>query len=165
MKMTQQAWEKMQERIGLLIAGEIPEPYEILKGMLTGEKVIAIGDVVVENMMNVGIEPDMAIVDGRSMRMDRIYKIECDITVENPASELTEELIAAVRKGYKRIFVEGEEDLAALPAILYADANTLIVYGQPSEGIIVIRPTEENKQKVKEVLALFEDGDTAELSD
>ncbi|MBU7015241.1 MAG: DUF359 domain-containing protein [Theionarchaea archaeon] len=163
MKMTQEAWEKMQERIGLLISGKIPEPYRILKGMLTGEKVIAIGDVVAENMLKVGIEPEMIIVDGKSMRKDRVGTMECDITVENPASELTKELIAAVKKGYKRIFVEGEEDLAALPAILYADTNTVIVYGEPSEGIMVIRPTEENKQKVKEVLALFENGDMAQL--
>lgn len=163
--MTQQAWEKMQERIGLLITGEIPEPYKTLKGMLAGEKVIAIGDVVAENMLKVGIEPDMIVVDGKSMRTNRMKKIECDITVKNPASELTEELISAVRKGYKRIFVEGEEDLAALPAILYAESNTLVVYGVPSEGIMVIRPTEENKQKVKDVLALFENGETTRLFD
>jgi len=52
--------------------------------------------------------------------------------------------------------VEGEEDLAALPAILYADENSVIVYGQPLEGIMVIRPTEENKKKVRETLELFE---------
>ncbi|MBU7035363.1 MAG: DUF359 domain-containing protein, partial [Theionarchaea archaeon] len=53
----------------------------------------------------------------------------------------------------------------ALPAILYAESNTLVVYGVPSEGIMVIRPTEENKQKVKDVLALFENGETTRLFD
>ena len=146
----------MQERIGLLITGEIPVPYEILKGILKGEKVIAIGDVVAENLLEVGIEPAMMIIDGKSMREDLKTAIECEITVKNPQSEITEELIEAIRKGYKRILVEGEEDLASLPAILYADENTLIVYGQPSEGIMVIRPTEENKKRVRETLALFE---------
>lgn len=148
----------MQERIGLLITGEIPLPYHILKKMLRGEKVIAIGDVVVENLLKVGIEPDMMIVDGKTMRHDKELLIECEITVKNPVSEITDELMEAVKNQYKGIFVEGEEDLAALPAILYGDENSLIVYGQPSEGIMVIRATEENKQKVRDTLALFENG-------
>lgn len=159
MKMTRKAQERMQERIGLLITGEIPEPYRVLKQMLKGEKIIAIGDVVAENVQKVGIDPVMIIIDGKSMREEREERemaIHCDITVKNHASEITEELIDAIKKGYKRIFVEGEEDLAALPAILYADENTLIVYGQPSEGIMVIRPTEENKKKVIETMNLFE---------
>ena len=157
MRMTRKAQERMEERIGLLITGEIPLPYHVLKKMLKGEKVIAIGDVVVENLLKVGIEPAMMIVDGRSLREPLGTTIECDITVKNPQSEITAELIEAIKKGYKKIFVEGEEDLASLPAILYADKNSLIVYGQPSEGIMVIRPTEENKKKVKKTLEYFEE--------
>lgn len=156
MKMTKEAQERMQERIGLLITGEIPVPYRILKKMLKDEQVIAIGDVVAENLLKVGIEPAVLIVDGRSRREDVEIEIQCDITVKNPQSEITDELVDAIRKGYKRIFVEGEEDLAALPAILYAHENSVIVYGQPLEGIMVIRPTEENKKKVRETLELFE---------
>lgn len=147
----------MQERIGLLITGEIPLPYHVFKQMLKDEKVIAIGDVVVENLLKVGIEPDMIIIDGKTMREEKKVPVLCEITVKNPASEITDELIEAVKKGYKSILVEGEEDLAALPAILYADENSLIVYGQPSEGIMVIRPTKENKQKVEDTLELFEE--------
>lgn len=146
----------MQERIGLLITGEIPVPYHILKKMIKGEKVIAIGDVVAENLLKVGIEPAMLIIDGKSRREGLETTIQCDITVKNPQSEITDELVDAIKKGYKRILVEGEEDLAALPAILYSDENSVIVYGQPLEGIMVIRPTEENKKRVRETLELFE---------
>lgn len=159
LKMTKEAQERMQERIGVLITGEIPKPYYILKQMLKGEKVIAIGDVVAENLIKAGIEPDMMVVDGKSMREEREEReiaVQCDITVKNSASEITEELMEAIKKGYKRIYVEGEEDLAALPAILYAEENSVIVYGQPSEGIMVIRPTEENKETVRKTLELFE---------
>lgn len=155
--MTREAQERMEERIGLLITGEIPLPYHVLKKMLKDEKVIAIGDVVAENLLKVGIEPAMMIVDGKSLREPIDTTIECDITVKNPQSEITDELIEAIKKGYKKIFVEGEEDLASLPAILYADENSVIVYGQPSEGIMVIRPTEENKKKVKKTLEYFEE--------
>jgi uncharacterized protein (UPF0218 family) len=157
MRMTREAQERMEERIGLLITGEIPLPYHVLKKMLKDEKVIAIGDVVAENLLKVGIEPAMMIVDGKSLREPIDTKIECDITVKNPQSEITDELIEAIKKGYKKILVEGEEDLASLPAILYADENSVIVYGQPSEGIMVIRPTEENKKKVKKTLEYFEE--------
>lgn len=156
MRMTKKAQERMQERIGLLITGEIPVPYHILKKMIKGEKVIAIGDVVAENLLKVGIEPAMLIIDGKSRREGLEITIQCDITVKNPQSEITDELVDAIKKGYKRILVEGEEDLAALPAILYSDENSVIVYGQPLEGIMVIRPTEENKKRVRETLELFE---------
>lgn len=160
--MTEEAEKRMQERIGVLITGEIPVPYKILKDMLTDEKVIAIGDVVAENLKKVGIDPEMMIVDGKSMRkeLETDMTSGADITVENPPSKITEALMDAIKtgykKGYKKIFVKGEEDLAALPAILYADGDSVIVYGQPTEGIMVIRPTEENKKKVKETLGLFE---------
>ncbi|MBU7044477.1 MAG: DUF359 domain-containing protein [Theionarchaea archaeon] len=159
MRMTKQAQQRMQERIGLLITGDIPLPYQILKGMLINEpvKIIAIGDVVTENLLKVGITPTMYIVDGKSRRESVDSSPDCDITVRNPQSHITHELTEAIQKGYRRIYVEGEEDLAALPAILYADEHTLIIYGQPNEGIMVIRPTEENKQKVRETLALFEE--------
>lgn len=156
MRMTRKAWERMQERIGILITGEMPEPYHVLKEMLRGEKVIAIGDVVVENLLKVGIEPVMMVVDGKSMRQKREAPIEGEITVRNEASEVSDELMEAVKRGYRRILVDGEEDLASLPALLYADENSLIVYGQPSEGIMVIRPTKDIKKKVEETLALFE---------
>ena len=38
-----------------------------------------------------------------------------------------------------KIVVEGEEDLATLPAILYAPPGSVVVYGQPDEGSVLVK--------------------------
>lgn len=35
------------------------------------------------------------------------------------------------------ILVDGEEDLAVLPCILTAPSGSLVLYGQPGEGLVV----------------------------
>jgi uncharacterized protein (UPF0218 family) len=36
------------------------------------------------------------------------------------------------------ILVEGEEDLLALPSIVESPDNSLVLYGQPSQGLVVV---------------------------
>ena len=48
-----------------------------------------------------------------------------------------------------RVLVEGEEDLLTLAAVLCAPLGSLVVYGQPREGIVVIKVTELMKETVR----------------
>ena len=57
------------------------------------------------------------------------------------------------------IRVLGEEDLAALPAVLLAPLNSLVCYGQPEEGIVIVKVTEKKKQEVKDLLYQFQEKD------
>jgi hypothetical protein len=41
--------------------------------------------------------------------------------------------------------IDGEEDLLALVAVLYAPEKSLVVYGQPNEGMVVVEVTKEKK--------------------
>ncbi|MCK4902903.1 MAG: DUF359 domain-containing protein, partial [Thermoplasmatales archaeon] len=45
-----------------------------------------------------------------------------------------------------------EEDLASLAAIYMAPSDVTIIYGLPDKGVLVIKPTPENKRLVKEIL-------------
>ena len=72
---------------------------------------------------------------------------------------MTDELIGAIRyglnnlkPGFLRIEVDGEEDLASLAVIYYASSVVTIIYGLPDKGVLVVRPTKENKEKVKKIL-------------
>ena len=47
------------------------------------------------------------------------------------------------------LVVDGEEDLLALPSILFAPLNAYVLYGQPNEGIVVVSVTESLKIKVQ----------------
>lgn len=54
------------------------------------------------------------------------------------------------------IKVLGEEDLASLPAVLLFPLKTLVCYGQPETGIVVIEVTERRKQEFKQILHQFQ---------
>jgi len=51
-----------------------------------------------------------------------------------------------------KIIVEGEEDLATLPAILYAPMGSAVVYGQPNEGSVLVDVTAEKKLHIEELI-------------
>jgi len=79
------------------------------------------------------------------------------VHVKNPQGTITEEAIAAIREALEsdepvRIIVDGEEDLLALIAVLYAPEKSLVVYGQPYEGIVVVEVTSEKKNEAVEIL-------------
>jgi uncharacterized protein (UPF0218 family) len=72
------------------------------------------------------------------------------VYVENPRGTITEEAAAAVRKALEgaeevHLVVDGEEDLLTLVAVLHAPVGAFVVYGQPREGVVVVRVTSEKK--------------------
>jgi hypothetical protein len=79
------------------------------------------------------------------------------VRVKNPQGTITEEAIAAIRDALEsdehfHILVDGEEDLLALIAVLFAPEKSLIVYGQPYTGIVVVEVTPEKKAAAMEIL-------------
>jgi GTP-dependent dephospho-CoA kinase len=50
------------------------------------------------------------------------------------------------------ILVNGEEDLMTIPAILISPLDSLVLYGHPEKGIVIVKVTESKK---KEVLSIF----------
>ncbi len=48
--------------------------------------------------------------------------------------------------------VDGEEDLATLPAILYAPLGSAVVYGQPNEGSVLVMVTPEKKKQIENLM-------------
>ena len=77
--------------------------------------------------------------------------------VNNPQGTITQEAISAVKAALEKnehthIVVNGEEDLLALIAVLYAPENAVVVYGQPHEGIVVVKVTSDRKEQAKQFL-------------
>lgn len=155
---------------------ELKEPWgpvftdvEALFADVTGV-VVAVGDVVTFHLEEAGRPPDVGIVDERTERSpveDRIQSAlgAADVRVENPAATLTEELLVAMREGLAagepiRILVEGEEDLATVPAILMVPVGGSVIYGQPGEGMVHVAVSAETKARAEALLMQFE-GDPA----
>lgn len=164
---------ELKEPLGELVRGKIPEPYLKIRNMLDGSFLITVGDVVTENVSRLGVQPNVAIYDHKTKRKE--YNPEVDssaviLTVKNPPGAVTKALLNAVRKGVEialrgmrvHIKVNGEEDLAAIPAVLYAPLGSIVLYGQPDEGVVLIKVTPECKRRCGRILSRMEvvrDGD------
>jgi uncharacterized protein (UPF0218 family) len=129
---------------------------------------VAVGDIVTYHFVSAGRQPDVALVDERTKRapVDEAVReavVDPDVTVPNPAGTITAELLVALREALAdgettTIFVDGEEDLATLPAVLLAPEGASVVYGQPDEGMVHVRVTSENKRQMRSLLDRM-DGD------
>ena len=50
------------------------------------------------------------------------------------------------------ILVDGEEDLFALPAIFLAPINSLVLYGQPNKGFVLVKVTDKTRLIAMKIL-------------
>lgn len=118
------------------------------------EFLISVGDQTTKNLMDNDLTPDLGIIDNRIQREDHTHNIIQEnniLEAENPAGTITDDLwetiesaIEAIKTdGIKRqIIVKGEEDLAVLPCILIAPEETIILYGQPNEGLVFVKASD-----------------------
>lgn len=157
---------QLKDPLGRLFKGDGLECATAMKKELTAaRKVAAIGDMTAFYLLQASIVPDLAVVDNKTKRMpvpDHIatsldhdsYKT---IEVKNPAATLTKELMDQIRESLNgdqrvKIVVDGEEDLATLPAILYAPYGSVVVYGQPDEGSVLVDVTPKMKTQIDEFM-------------
>jgi hypothetical protein len=86
---------------------------------------------------------------------------ENTIHVKNPPGTITQEAIVAIQDALKsshrtKIVVDGEEDLLTLIAILHAPESSFVVYGQPYEGVVVVKVTPQKKSEIADILKAME---------
>ena len=124
--------------------------------------VYTVGDVVTYHLIQKGVVPAVAIIDGHTMRIPcnrypAVYRRR--IVARNPPGTLTRELVDALDRAVADpgvlIFVEGEEDLAVIPLVLAAPDGAVILYGQPGEGVVVCRVTNAAKEQARTLLSCF----------
>ena len=122
---------------------------------------ITVGDRTTENMINLGIIPEVQIVDGLEKRDKRLVPtddiVNTNLSCKNPPGEITEESTQVIQKAFSskppvRITVDGEEDLLVLPVCVFAPENSVVMYGQPNEGLVVVDITPEIQAKVQKIL-------------
>ncbi|MEM2971552.1 MAG: DUF359 domain-containing protein [Candidatus Bathyarchaeia archaeon] len=158
---------KLKNPIGTLIRGSYSETMKKLAEMAEKEKpaaIISVGDVVSKNLTESHLFPQLSIVDNKVMRrkIPPIQtKAEKTFHARNPPGTITEEAVKAIQEAFKsnkhaKVVVDGEEDLLTLIAVLYAPQNSFVIYGQPYEGIVVIKVTPEKKAEISEILKSME---------
>lgn len=133
----------------------------------SNSKIITVGDRSTDRLISFDICPDLAIIDGverrqekRSTLTDRMLQKDKDVTkisCINPAGSITKEAITKIKfalSGQKNFVLQviGEEDLLTLPSCYFAPHNSLVCYGQPFEGLVLVRVNDSIRRKAKELM-------------
>jgi hypothetical protein len=151
------------------IRSELKKPFGELHSTLTsllphlkGHVVYAVGDVVTHHLIRAGVSPDIAIIDGHTMRAPcrRVPSLPCRrIGARNPPGTISDDLVCAIRDAVAHppamIVVDGEEDLAVIPLVLAAPTGALVLYGQPGEGVVLRRVDREARKAARSFLSRF----------
>ena len=110
---------------------------------LAGRTIYSVGDVVTHSLQQKGITPAVAVIDRQTMRSPCTRMPDLSgacIRVKNPPGTITDELIAALSYAVNHtpvtVLVDGEEDLAVIPLVIAAPPASVVLYGQPGEGIV-----------------------------
>ena len=153
--------DQLKNPLGNLISDNDPNKENIIKEISAESTIITVGDRTTENMLQLGLKPQVQIIDGLEKRNQRIVltddTVNTNLSCKNPPGEITEESIQVIQKAFScespvRITVDGEEDLLVIPVCIHAPENSIVMYGQPNEGLVIIRVTPEIKAKVQKIL-------------
>ncbi len=145
-----------------------PSLDHVEKQILHNNFIISIGDATTNNLLDADIIPKIGIIDNKIERASSNHNIEYNaitLTANNPPGTITDELwdtidkaLGIAKESNVLIVVDGEEDLAVIPSALMSDKETIILYGQPGEGVVVVN-ADEIKNKENEILDNFEKGE------
>ena len=164
MKLPDSLRDQMKIPLGVLLPENQTQKDEIQKHLTDNSYIITVGDRTTEKMINFDLIPSLQIVDGQEKREKRVppqSKNATELKVDNPAAEITSQSISIIKKAFTvqspvRIFVNGEEDLLVLPVCIHAPDNAVVMYGQPHEGLVIVKITPEIRNKAQSLLDLME---------
>ena len=159
--------DSLREELKTPLGELIPESQankEIIQKAIAGKYVVSVGDKTTEKMVSFGLIPSLQIIDNQEKRKKReafdagyvLARLEC----KNPAAEITPQSIDTIKKALSleppvRITVDGEEDLLVIPACIHAPENSVVLYGQPDEGLVIVPVTTEIRNKTRNILYLI----------
>lgn len=166
-RLTHTLRKKLQKPWGVLIRGSAEQILDKFRRMVEEEKpskIISVGDKVSQFLAAHGFNVQLFIIDGKVMRKPTALSLlstDETLRVENPAGVITEQAFDTVMRAASqnlriKILVEGEEDLLAIPAVLGAPKGAFLIYGQPGEGIVVVKVTADLKRLAREIYEKME---------
>ena len=153
--------DQLKNPLGNLVSDNDPNKENIIKKISADTTLITVGDRTTENILQFGLKPQIQIIDGLEKRNQCIVPaddtVNTKLSCRNPPGEITEESIQVIQKAFScespvRITVDGEEDLLVIPVCIHAPENSIVMYGQPNEGLVIVTITPEIRAKVQKIL-------------
>jgi len=156
--------DELSKRYGTLLTGD---PESNVKAALDifktkhPPKVIIVGDFTLKIFIKSGYRPDLGIFDSRTKRFPFPISEKTTNVVSNPAGHISDKAASCIRqllllKGPRLLKVEGEEDLLSLPALLHSPEGSIVIYGMPEKGMMVIVAEKKIKEKIASLISQFE---------
>ena len=160
MPITPQDAELLKQPFGTLVPDNEVTKQKVESMLKDAGKVVVVGDATTERLVSFGIVPDVAVIDGRERRSKRSYPANYpakELRCRNPAGTISKDAVKVLQDALKtaspaRVLVEGEEDLLALPAFALAPEGSVVLYGQPLEGLVVVRITPAKQKQAKDLM-------------
>jgi uncharacterized protein (UPF0218 family) len=126
-----------------------------------------VGDMTTVTLHRMGYLPQLAIVDYQTKReKDPMWEEataqvgETTISVVNEAATITPLMYNTIIESWTspatvKLVVVGEEDLAALPAILHAPEGATVIYGIPDMGLCLVHVDEGARGVASDAMSRF----------
>ena len=152
---------ELKTPLGKLILNSSPKKESYIRSVYSEKIVISVGDATSELLLEMGLIPFLHIVDGQEKREKRsppsTDSINTELTVKNNPGEISTEGYNLIKNIFEqkppiRLLVDGEEDLLVLPVCLFAPENSVVMYGQPNEGLVIAEITGEVREKVQKIV-------------
>ena len=163
MKLPDSLRNQLKTPLGILLPIGQDNQENIQKYLSDDSFIITVGDRTTEKMIDFDLTPSLQIIDGFEKRIKRdIVKLgdAFELQIDNPAAEITLQSIEIIKKAFTmnppiRLTVNGEEDLLVLPVCIHAPENSVILYGQPNKGLVLVQITAEIRNKAQALLDLM----------
>ncbi|GBL42146.1 hypothetical protein LBMAG54_07240 [Nitrosopumilaceae archaeon] len=165
MKLPNSLRGKFKTPLGDLIPESQANKSNIQKHLQENSYLITVGDRTTEKMIDFGLIPSLQIIDNQEKRVKREpaknNHTYTELICDNPAAEITLQSIDSIKKAFVsktpvRLTVTGEEDLLVIPVCIHAPENSIVMYGQPNEGLVIVKVTTEIRNKTQRLLDLME---------
>ena len=145
-----------------------PDFEDAIDEIKSSKFLISVGDATFSNLIKYELYPNMAIIDNLVQRKNYDHDVihtENILKANNPAGTITDDLWETIGKALQLcdngecyvIDVAGEEDLAVLPCILMAKEDATILYGQPNEGLVILKVSDTIDKAQKLIDAFIEE--------
>ena len=163
MKLPDSLRDQLKTPLGILLPIGQDNKENIQKYLSDNSYIITVGDRTTEKMIEYGIIPSLQIIDGFEKRKQREFpKLgnASELMIDNPAAEITLQSIEIIKKAFEmtppiRLTVNGEEDLLVLPVCIHAPENSVVLYGQPNKGLVLVEINTEIRNKAQTLLDMM----------
>ncbi len=161
---------KLTPTLRLRLKEPLGEVSDSTEGIEKDALIVCVGDLASQRLISDGFKPKLIVYDGKSCRKeigisDSIAAYDAqEHRVDNPPGTLRPEIFDLFRSmihgdGTHKVDVNGEEDLTALAVIKEAPDGAIVVYGQPNEGLVIVKVEKEIKKQIERMIGEMEDGD------